>query len=144
MDYARELASMSCIKGPGSTIVTDAPPSTPTPTRPSFFGKASTSAKWFGGTTQGLPEPDPDEEGAVWHEAETYSAVISRKENPRDPTSLLKLGLPDVLKAKALPAGPEGASSLPLPLPFVSKFAVQDFLSAALLRKVELVPRIYM
>jgi len=36
-------------------------------------------------------KPDPDQEGIVWHEPEAYSAVIGRKEHPRDHTSLLSL-----------------------------------------------------
>ncbi len=36
-------------------------------------------------------KPDPDREDSVWHEPEAYSAVVTRKEHPRDPTALLSL-----------------------------------------------------
>ncbi|THG96523.1 hypothetical protein EW026_g5325 [Hermanssonia centrifuga] len=90
-----------------STVVPAVPPPTPAVSRPSFFVKTA-SAKWFGPT---IPMPDPDQEGVVWHEPETYSAVISRKEHPRDPTSLLKLGIPDVLRQKPIadPAYPNAS-----------------------------------
>jgi 1-phosphatidylinositol-3-phosphate 5-kinase len=78
-------------------LVPPVPPSTPDITRPSFFTKTG-SHKWFGGSNPGMPDPDSDDIG--WHEPETCSAVISRKEHPRDPTSILKLGLPDVLWQK--------------------------------------------
>lgn len=63
--------------------------------RPSFFSK-TVPGKWF---TQTSPSLDPDQEGVVWHEPEAYSAVISRKEHPRDPASLL-MTIPDVLRQK--------------------------------------------
>lgn len=80
-----------------TAVVPPVPPPTPDITRPSFFTKNS-SSKWFGSAP---PTPDPDQDDAGWHEPETYSAVISRKEHPRDPTSILKLGIPDVLRPKA-------------------------------------------
>lgn len=99
MDYQKELSSMAINK---ASVAPPVPPPTPSASRPSFFTKTA-SSKWF---TTSAPTPDPDQEGVVWHEPETYSAVISRKEHPRDPTSLLKLGLPDVLRQKALPDAP--------------------------------------
>lgn len=50
--------------------------------------------------------PDPDQDGIVWHEPEPYSAVISRKQHPRDPTSLLSIR--DVLRHKTSTEGPSG------------------------------------
>ena len=87
---------MSMNRPASNPAVPPVPPPTPTPSRPSFFGRTATG-KWFGSSA---PLPDPDQEGAIWYEPETCSAVISRKEHPRDPTSLLKLGLPDVLRSK--------------------------------------------
>ena len=63
-----------------------------TPNQSSFFG-----SKLFGSSSA---VPDPDQEGVVWHEPDTYSAVISRKEHPRDYVHLLSLR--DVLRNKML------------------------------------------
>lgn len=95
----------------GSTRSVFAPsvsPSTPPVTRPSFFEKT----RWFGSSSS---LPDPDMEGVVWHEPEAYSAVISRKEHPRDAPSLLKLGLPEVLRQKAF-AEPQSNNGNATPL----------------------------
>ncbi|KAH9943601.1 hypothetical protein B0H21DRAFT_695546 [Amylocystis lapponica] len=82
LDYQHELANMS------TTIRADlpsVPPSTPSDVRPSFFRPRSSFKRLVGG---GPPQPDPDQEGVVWQEPEAHSAVISRKEHPRDPTAL--------------------------------------------------------
>ena len=91
-----------------SHILPPVPPPTPSPnaSRPSFFSKG----KWFPPTS---PQPDPDQDDAVWQEPEEYSAVISRKEHPKDPTSLL-MTIPEVLRK-----APVDLSSLPA----ASKFA---------------------
>ncbi|TCD63413.1 hypothetical protein EIP91_005595, partial [Steccherinum ochraceum] len=100
-DYAHVLTSMSSNRSQTSS---PAPPPTPTATpnetRSSFFSKG----KWFASSA---PLPDPDQEGGVWHEPEEYSAVITRKEHPKDPTSLL-MTIPDVLRKT-----PMDLSSLP-------------------------------
>jgi hypothetical protein len=36
-------------------------------------------------------KPNPDREDSVWDEPEAYSAVVTRKEHPSDPTALLSL-----------------------------------------------------
>jgi 1-phosphatidylinositol-3-phosphate 5-kinase len=74
------------------------PPPTPAVSRPSFFSKPA-SSRWFSSSD---PAPDPDREDTVWHEPETYSAVISRKEHPKDTASIL-LGISEVLRQKTLP-----------------------------------------
>lgn len=96
-DYRQELASMTINRPPVAPAV---PPPTPAADskRPSLFSR-TVSSKWF---PSAAPQPDPDEEGAVWHEPEAYSAVISRKEHPRDPASLLTLAIPDLLRPKHL------------------------------------------
>lgn len=104
MDYNKELANMSSNR---ASIIPSVPPPTPTISRPSFFAK-NASARWFGSSA---PSPDPDQEGVIWHEPESYSAVISRKEHPRDTASLLKLGITEVLRQKTLPDS--GGSSTP-------------------------------
>ena len=65
-------------------------PQTPT-TRPSLFSRSSYLL--FGPSRQ---QPDPDDGHAIWEEPEAYSAVVSRKEHPRDPSSLLSIR--DVLR----------------------------------------------
>ena len=59
--------------------------------RPSLFSRSS--YRFFGPSRQ---QPDPDDGRAIWEEPETYSAVVSRKEHPRDPSSLLSIR--DVLR----------------------------------------------
>ncbi|THH27587.1 hypothetical protein EUX98_g6604 [Antrodiella citrinella] len=87
-DFSRELANLSSNR---SVIMPTVPPPTPANTaRPSFFSKG----KWF---SQSSPQLDPDQDDAVWQEPEEYSTSISRKEHPRDPTSLL-MTIPDVLR----------------------------------------------
>jgi hypothetical protein len=36
-------------------------------------------------------KPDSDREDSVWDDPEAYSAVVTRKEHPRNPTALLSL-----------------------------------------------------
>ncbi|KAJ7760904.1 hypothetical protein DFH07DRAFT_740406 [Mycena maculata] len=96
-DYYRELASMSLPRGsagtsPGGAALT---PALNNPT--SSFFSAPSNYKLFASSTQA--PPDPDQDGVVWYEPEAYSAVISRKEHPRDVTSLLSLR--EVLRQKS-------------------------------------------
>ncbi|KAJ7078985.1 hypothetical protein C8R43DRAFT_910254 [Mycena crocata] len=100
-DYYRELASMSLVR-PSSMASANSPALTPGLTSAgaasSFFSSPSNlNYKLFASTTQA--QPDPDNEDVVWHEPEAYSAVISRKEHPRDVTSLLSLR--EVLRQKS-------------------------------------------
>ena len=67
---------------------------------------ASTSSFKFFGSSH---KPDPDREDSVWHEPEAISAVVTRKEHPRDPTALLSLR--DVLRHKVPVDGGSGAPS---------------------------------
>ena len=76
----------------------------------STLGRSSASAstssfKFFGSSHK----PDPDREDSVWHEPEICSAVVTRKEHPRDPTALLSLR--DVLRHKVHVDGSSGAPS---------------------------------
>ncbi|KAJ6632234.1 hypothetical protein B0H10DRAFT_2206622 [Mycena sp. CBHHK59/15] len=106
-DYYRELSSMSLVRASSSSSATSMPALTPTSTnQTSSFFSASSNYKLFASSTQA--QPDPDQEDAVWHEPEAYSAVISRKEHPRDATSLLSLR--EVLRQKS-PI--DGSSVLP-------------------------------
>lgn len=74
--------------------------------RPSIFSK-TVSSRWF---SSAGPPPDPDQDDVVWHEPESYSAVISRKEHPKDTASILKLGITEVLRQKTL-SDPGGSST---------------------------------
>ncbi|KAI0701295.1 hypothetical protein BC835DRAFT_236879 [Cytidiella melzeri] len=103
-DYHQELANMAVNR---KSSVPSGPPPTPELARPSFFAK-TTSSRWFAASG---PIPDPDQDDVVWHEPETYSAVISRKEHPKDTASILKLGITDVLRQKTQPDA--GGSSTP-------------------------------
>lgn len=80
---------MSTIRsGTIATSTTSSVPPTPattTETSSSFFSGGA--YKLFSSTTK----PDPDDESLVWHEPESFSSVISRKEHPRDHASLLSL-----------------------------------------------------
>jgi 1-phosphatidylinositol-3-phosphate 5-kinase len=67
---------------------------------------ASTSSFKFFGSAH---KPDPDREDSVWHEPEICSAVVTRKEHPRDPTALLSLR--DVLRNKVPVDGGSGNPS---------------------------------
>jgi 1-phosphatidylinositol-3-phosphate 5-kinase len=87
-DYLAELASMSA--GRKTTLEQPTPPQTPI-SRPSLFSRPS--YRFFGPSRQ---QPDPDDGRAIWEEPEAYSAVVSRKEHPRDPSSILSIR--DVLR----------------------------------------------
>jgi 1-phosphatidylinositol-3-phosphate 5-kinase len=87
-DYQQELAGMS--SGRTASSVQPGPSPLLATSNQSFFG-----SKLFSSSSA---VPDPDQEGIVWHEPDTYSAVISRKEHPRDHVSLLSLR--DVLRNK--------------------------------------------
>lgn len=105
-DYQHELANLSMPSR--NATLPPAPPSSPAisqVTRPSFFQK-TVSGKWF---NSAVDTPDPDQEGVVWHEPETYSAVISRREHPRD-ANLLALPIPEMLRQKV----PVDLSGMPL------------------------------
>ena len=87
-DYLAELAGMSV--GRKMTLEQPEAPQTPI-SRPSLFSRSS--YRLFGSSRQ---QPDPDDGRATWEEPEAYSAVVSRKEHPRDPSSLLSIR--DVLR----------------------------------------------
>ncbi|EPQ53029.1 hypothetical protein GLOTRDRAFT_139979 [Gloeophyllum trabeum ATCC 11539] len=96
IDYKRELANLSVSKSPSGSH--DSPQPTPqshaSSSGSSFF---SSSGYGFFKSSSNL-QPDPDDEGAVWHEPESHTATITRKEHPRDPAGIL--ALPSVLRHK--------------------------------------------
>ena len=85
-------------------------PVTPHQMTLSSIGRSSASAstssfKFFGSSHK----PDPDREDSVWHEPESWSATVTRKEHPRDPTALLSLR--EVLRHKVPVEGAQAAQS---------------------------------
>ncbi|THH14287.1 hypothetical protein EW146_g6020, partial [Bondarzewia mesenterica] len=105
-DYQNELMNATLPRGTRSEVPSPSPSPFLQPN--SVFNRSpatnsTSSFKFF----SSAPKPDPDNEDMVWHEPETYSATISRKEHPRDPSSLLSLR--DVLRNK-VPG--EGSSAL--------------------------------
>ncbi|THU82605.1 hypothetical protein K435DRAFT_445881 [Dendrothele bispora CBS 962.96] len=115
VEYHRELAHMTPNRIEGSLPLSpvEAPsqpqtPSTPEPGTPassqSSFLSAATATGYKLFRLSANTSPDPDQEDVIWHEPEAYSAVISRKDHPRDPTSLLSLR--EVLRQKS-PAIPD-------------------------------------
>lgn len=102
-NYQLELANLSMIRtGSGS----HASP-TPAESTPSSFFSVATGYKLFSSSSKN--HPDPDQEDVVWNEPEHFSAVISRKDHPRDPTSILSIR--DVLRQKANTDTPASLSS---------------------------------
>ncbi|KAI0314043.1 hypothetical protein OF83DRAFT_1138748, partial [Amylostereum chailletii] len=70
---------------------------------PALSTASESSFKFF---SRPPPKPDPDSDETVWHEPEMCSAVITRKEHPRDPTALLSLR--EVLRHRAPTDGSNG------------------------------------
>ena len=85
-----------------STTSTQSQPPTPVPDTPttqssSSFFSAAISYKLFSNSRRMLP--DPDQEDVAWSEPEAFSAVISRKEHPKDSATLLPFR--EVLRQKS-------------------------------------------
>ena len=80
-------------------------PTTPLPSSSFFSGGAYNLHKLFKPSSSPVGDlnPDPDEETTVWYSPDEFSAVITRKEHPRDPTSLLSIR--EVLRHKTPDAG---------------------------------------
>ncbi|KAG7092023.1 hypothetical protein E1B28_008405 [Marasmius oreades] len=106
--YRQELGAMSGVGSRPITLTSGS--SLPSPAPGSRPGSPSTSSSFFSTTgyrlfrSSALSQPDPDQEDVIWHEPEAYSAVISRKEHPKDATGLLSIR--EVLRQKA-PGIPE-------------------------------------
>jgi 1-phosphatidylinositol-3-phosphate 5-kinase len=113
-DYQRELANLMnprALRSPIAHPHSRHPPGTPrqqytmSSLSRSSASSSTSSFKFFGSSHK----PDPDREDSVWDEPEAYSAVVTRKEHPRDPTALLSLR--DVLRHKVPVDGPQSAQS---------------------------------
>ncbi|TFY80195.1 hypothetical protein EWM64_g3820 [Hericium alpestre] len=91
MDYQRELVNMSLPRGAANqnivlpTTVASARPSGAATPSPAASSGSTLSFKLFASSTK----PDPDRDDSAWQESEPCSAFISRKEHPRDPTTLM-------------------------------------------------------
>ena len=106
VDYQRELSNIGTMRNPAPSV----PPTTPAIARPSLFRAGESLKRLVSGSA---PQPDPDHDDVGWQEPETYSAVISRKEHPREPVSLISIQ--NVLRQKAS-ADASSTSSLISPL----------------------------
>lgn len=95
-DYQRELSSMSLPRAASSSQEPSYLSPRSAAQGSSFFSSTSGYRFFSGGAKH---SPDPDSEDAVWHEPDDYSAVITRKEHPRDPTSILSIR--EVLRQKS-------------------------------------------
>ncbi|KAJ8073593.1 hypothetical protein PM082_011871 [Marasmius tenuissimus] len=84
---------VSVVASEASSTISGPPPSSSSSS--SFF--STTGYRLF--RSSAASQPDPDQEDVIWHEPEAYSAVISRKEHPRDPSGLLSIR--EVLRQKA-------------------------------------------
>ncbi|KAI0033193.1 hypothetical protein K488DRAFT_48201 [Vararia minispora EC-137] len=108
VDYQDELGNLTCHRRAlGATPVSSSLPTHP-PLPPlnsgggGLFSPALSTASESSFKFFNKPSPlslDPDNDGAVWAEPEAWSAVITRKEHPRDPTALLSLR--EVLRQRA-------------------------------------------
>jgi 1-phosphatidylinositol-3-phosphate 5-kinase len=108
-DYKCELAGISLSTTGSSDHSNPSAPSpsiTTTTTNQSSFLGSHTGHKLF---SSSLAKPDPDQEGIIWHEPEVFSAVVSRKEHPRDHASLHSLR--ELLRNKTPVEGSNGLSS---------------------------------
>ncbi|PIL34683.1 hypothetical protein GSI_03463 [Ganoderma sinense ZZ0214-1] len=104
-DYQRELSNMSTTRSAPTPAAAPAPTEAATSSRPSIFRAPESFRRFVSGSTPHQPDPDLDDTG--WQEPETYSAVISRKEHPREPAALAAIR--DVLRQK--PSADSGTSS---------------------------------
>ncbi|KAF5320160.1 hypothetical protein D9611_010357 [Ephemerocybe angulata] len=95
-DYRDELVNLAFRR----TTAQATPVETPSLAGPqsSFFSVAS-GYRFFSSQTD---LPDPDSNDAAWNSVEPFSAVASRKEHIRDPSSLLSIR--DVLRKGSVPA----------------------------------------
>ena len=95
---------------------------TPSTSGPSSFFSTATGYRFFSSSSNA--QPDPDQEDVIWHEPEPYSAVITRKEHTRDPTSILSIR--EVLRQK------NHSTEIPSPL-LASRFATASNSTSQLL-----------
>ncbi|KAH9475049.1 1-phosphatidylinositol 3-phosphate 5-kinase FAB1 [Psilocybe cubensis] len=107
-DYQLELANLSIARAAFGASQPAATPRTITDSGTSSFFSVAAGYRLFASSSS-KNQPDPDQEDVVWNEPEQYSAVISRKEHTRDPTSLLSIR--DVLRQTSIPEQPSGTTT---------------------------------
>ncbi|KAG6852316.1 hypothetical protein C0991_000959 [Blastosporella zonata] len=73
----------------GSPPIMDTSPTLSNQSTHSSFFSAAMNYKLF--TSSADPQPDPDLDDVTWSAPELFSAVVSRKEHPRDASSLLSI-----------------------------------------------------
>ncbi|KAF9445443.1 hypothetical protein P691DRAFT_710328 [Macrolepiota fuliginosa MF-IS2] len=119
-DYHRELANLAVSRtGVSTPPPLTTPPPLPTPSLSRNFSTAnassfftSTTGKLFGFTNGA--QPDPDQDDIVWYEPEPYSTIVTRKEHPRDATSILSIR--EVLRHREKSPALDLVTGTPLPL----------------------------
>ncbi|KAG6816538.1 hypothetical protein H0H87_005315 [Tephrocybe sp. NHM501043] len=112
-DYQGELSHISSTRQisttPPHTIPhppnMDASPTLSNQSNHSSFFSAAMNYKLF--TSSANPQPDPDLDDVTWSVPELFSAVVSRKEHPRDPSSLLSIR--EVLRTQQKSPAPESS-----------------------------------
>ena len=94
-------------------------PSTP----PAGLAGTTKHCKFFSNSAQVLQQPDPKDD-AIWHESDTYAAIVTRKEVARDSAS--SPSIRDMLRSR-MPAeiGTSGSRTAPLATP-LSAWAKPD------------------
>ncbi|RDB21822.1 hypothetical protein Hypma_010794 [Hypsizygus marmoreus] len=120
-DYHRELSSMSIARLASTASQASTPAATALPQPPAMDASPSLShnsnqSSFFSSamgyrlfTSSTSAQPDPDADDVTWSEPEPFSSVISRKEHPRDPSSLLSIR--EVLRQKSSKMPVDGASA---------------------------------
>ena len=89
LEYQLELANMSVVRASSGSQTSPTIPAAES--GPSSFFSVASGYKLF--TSSSKQQPDPDQEHVVWNEPETYTAIVSRKEHPREASPLISLRL---------------------------------------------------
>jgi 1-phosphatidylinositol-3-phosphate 5-kinase len=105
LDYRLELANLSTPPSHSSQPMQTFTSASITPSTSSTFFSVATGYRLFSSSSK--KDPDPDQENIVWNEMEQYSANISRKEDGRDSSSLIR----DVLGRRAVSNSDAGVLS---------------------------------
>ncbi|KAG6914163.1 hypothetical protein DXG01_002001 [Tephrocybe rancida] len=146
-DYQRELTHIAAGRQPSASLPPTAPqppnmdgaPTLSSHSNHSSFFSAAMNYKLF--TSSADPQLDPDLDDVTWSEPELFSAVTSRKEHPRDASSLLsirevlrqqqKSPAPDPSRFGSVGRGPAPASAWAKPDVQISKDEADGVVSAS-------------
>ncbi|KAF8742340.1 hypothetical protein AX14_005203 [Amanita brunnescens Koide BX004] len=118
-DFLQELSNISLNRSassmsvPTTSTVPEGAPSPPASSTPSASSAVATTKGYkFFSNSGHAQQPDPDKDDAVWHESDTYAAVVTRKEVSRDSASLLSIR--DMLRHRvAAELGASGTRTAP-------------------------------